>query len=105
MAVWIALAFYLVGLVAGLAYVVIRGLSLWRQVKRAGGAFSDETARIAEVSEQIQVHLDRASASSERLGAVAERLAVSRAKLDVQLQAIREARHAMRRLLWFMPGT
>ena len=69
------------------------------------GAFSDETARIAEVSEQIQVHLDRASASSERLGAVAERLAVSRAKLEVQLQAIREARHAMRRLLWFLPGT
>ena len=104
MAVWIALAFYLVGLVAGLAYVVFRGLSLWRQVKRTGGAFSDETARIAEVSEQILVHLDRASASSEQLGAVAERLAVSRAKLDVQLQAIREARHAMRRLLWFLPG-
>ena len=94
----------LVGLVAGLAYVVLRGLSLWRQFKRTGGAFSEETARIAEASEQIQVHLDRASASSERLRAVAERLAVSRARLDVQLQAIREARHAMRRLLWFLPG-
>ena len=105
MAVWIALAFYVVGLIAGLAYVVFRGLSLWRQVKRTGGAFSDETARIAEVSEQNQDHLDRASASSEQLGAVAERLAVSRAKLEVQLQAIREARHAMRRLLWFLPGT
>ena len=104
MAVWIALAFYLVGLVAGLTYAVFRGLSLWRQVKRTGGAFSEETARIAEVSEQIQVHLDRASASSERLRAVAERLEVSRAKLEVQLQAIREARHAMRRLLWFLPG-
>ena len=104
MAVWIALAFYLVGLVAGLAYVVFRGLSLWRQFKRTGSVFSEETARIAEVSAQIQVHLDRGSASSERLRAVAERLAVSRAKLDVQLQAIREARHAMRRLLWFLPG-
>jgi hypothetical protein len=103
-AVWIALAFYLVGLVAGLAYVVFRGFSLWRQVKRTGGAFSEETARIAEASEQIQVHLDSASASSERLSAVAERLAVSRARLEVQLQAIREARHAMRRLLWFLPG-
>ena len=104
MAVWIALAFYLVGLVAGLAYVALRGLSLWRQVKRTGGAFSEETKRIAEVSEQIQVHLDRASDSSDRLRAVGERLAVSRARLDVQLQAIREARHAMRRLLWFLPG-
>jgi hypothetical protein len=83
---------------------VIRGLALWRQFKRTGGAFSDETARIAEVSEQIQTQLDRASASSERLRVVSERLAVSRAQLDVQLQAIREARHAMRRLLWFLPG-
>jgi biopolymer transport protein ExbB/TolQ len=105
MAVWIALAFSLAGLVAGLVYAVLRGLSLWRQVKRTGGAFSEETARIAEASEQIQVHLDRASASSERLRAVSERFEVSRAKLEVQLQAVREARHAMRRLLWFLPGT
>ena len=104
MAVWLAFAFALVGLVAGLAYAVIRGFSLWRQIKRTGGAFSAETARIAEVSAEIQVQLDRASAASERLGAVAERLEVSRARLDVQLQAIREARHAMRRLLWFLPG-
>jgi hypothetical protein len=103
-AVWIALAFYLVGLVAGLVYAVLRGLALWRQIKRTGGTFGEETARIAQATEQIQAHLDRASASSERLGVVAERLAVSRAKLDVQLQAIREARHAMRRLLWFLPG-
>ena len=105
MAVWIALAFYLLGLVAGLLYAVFRGLSLWRQIKRTGGSFSAETARIAEVSAQIQVQLDRANASSERLGVVAERLAVSRAKLEVQLAAIREARHAMQRLLWFLPGS
>jgi hypothetical protein len=104
MAVWISLAFCLVGLVAGIAYVVIRGLSLWRQLKRTGGAFGEETARIADVSAQIQVHLDRADASSARLRAVAERLAVSRARLDVQVQAVREARHAMQRLLWFLPG-
>jgi len=104
MAVWIALAFYLIALVAGLAYVVVSGLKLWRQVKRTGGAFNAETARISEASAEIQVHLDRGSASNERLRDAAARLAVSRAKLDVQLQAIREARHAMRRLLWFLPG-
>ena len=104
MAVWIALAFYLVGLVAGLVYAVFRGLSLWRRIKRTGRVFGEETARISDTTAQIPVHLDRASAASERLGAVVERLAVSRARLDVQLQAIREARHAMRRLLWFLPG-
>jgi hypothetical protein len=38
------------------------------------------------------------------LGEASARLAVSRARLDVQLQAIREARHTMKRLLWFLPG-
>jgi hypothetical protein len=104
MAVWIALAFYLAALLAGLAYAVIRGLMLWRQVKRTGGSFSAEADRISRVSAEIQVQLDRASASNERLGAAAARLAVSRAKLDVQLQALREARHAIRRLAWFLPG-
>ncbi len=101
---WIALAVLLVGLIGGIAYAVLRGLAMWRQVKRTGGEFSAESARIADVSAQIQEHLDRSSASSVRLGEAAERLATSRARLDVQLQAIREARHTMRRLLWFLPG-
>ena len=101
---WIALAVLLVGVLGGIAYAVLRGLSMWRHVKRTGGAFSAESARIADVSAQIQGHLDRSNASGDRLAEAAERLAASRARLDVQLQAIREARHTMRRLLWFLPG-
>jgi hypothetical protein len=101
---WIALAVLLVGVLGGIAYAVLRGLSMWRQVKRTGREFSAESARISDVSAQIQEHLDRSSASGVRLGESAERLATSRARLDVQLQAIREARHTMRRLLWFLPG-
>ena len=63
-----------------------------------------KVARIADATEQIQVHLDRASASGELLGQASERLAASRARLDVQLQAVREARHTIRRVLWFLPG-
>ena len=105
MAIWIALAFFLAGLAAGLAYAVFRGLVLWRQLKRTGGAFGAESARIAEAAAQIQAHLDRASASSGRLADVAARLAVSRERLAVQRRAIREARHTVRRLLWFLPGS
>ena len=104
MVVWLALAFCLAGLVAGLAYAALRGLAAWRQIKRTNGAFSEESARIAETSARIQGHLDRANASSTRLGEVAARLAVSRAKLEIQLQAVTEARHTMRRLFWFLPG-
>ena len=102
--VWIALALLAVGVVAGIVYAVVRGLALWRQIKRTGSSFSAESERIAETSVQMQVHLDRASASGARLAGATERLATSRARLEVQLQAVREARHTMRRLLWFLPG-
>jgi len=101
---WIALAVLLAGVLGGIAYAVLRGLALWRRVRRTGSAFSAESARIADVSAEIQTHLDRASASGDRLTDAAARLATSRARLDVQLQAVREARHTMRRLLWFLPG-
>ena len=104
MAFWISLAVLLVGIVAGIAYAVIRGLALWRQLKRTNRTFGAEAARIAEVSAGIQEHLDRASASSALLTEATARLAVSRAKLDVQLQALQEARRTVRRVLWFVPG-
>ncbi len=87
-----------------LAYLVLRGLALWRQFKRTSRTFESEVARIEQATTEIQTHLDRASSSSVRLREASERLAASRAKLDVQLQAIREARYTMRRVLWFLPG-
>ena len=104
MVFWISLAVLLVGVVAGIAYAVVRGLVMWRQIKRTGATINTETARIADASAQIQEHLDRASASGALLGDASARLAASRAKLDVQLQALREARRTVRRVLWFLPG-
>ena len=101
---WITLAVLLVGAVGGIAYAVLRGIAMWRLIKRTGRAFSVESQRIAEVSAQIETHMDRANASNARLGDAAARLATSRARLEVQLQAIREARYTVRRLLWFLPG-
>ena len=104
MAFWIALAVLLVGIVGGIAYVVVRGIAMWRQLKRTKTTIGTETARIADASALIQGHLDRASASSALLGEAAGRLAESRAKLDLQLDALREARQTVRRVLWFVPG-
>ena len=101
---WIALAVLLVGVLGGVAYLVLRGLAFWRQFKRTSRTFESEVARIEQATTEIQTHLDRASSSSVRLREASERLAASRAKLDVQLQAIREARYTMRRVLWFLPG-
>jgi hypothetical protein len=104
MEIWIGLLVLLVGAAAGLGYAVWRAITLWRQLKQTGGKFGAEATRISEAAAGIQAHLDRASASSERLTEALGRLAVSRAALDVELQALREARHTLRRVLWFVPG-
>ena len=104
MAFWLALLVYVVAVLGGIAYAALRGLALWRRVKRTGGTFGDEATRITGGTEQIQVHLDRMNRSVVRLGETGRRLSDSRLQLDVQLQAVREARETLRRLLWFVPG-
>jgi len=101
---WIALVVLGLGVVAGLVFAIVRGLRLWRQVKRTSGSLSDEADRLAIATASISDQLDRASASADELKAASERLARSRAALDVQLAAVREARQAVKRAFWFLPG-
>ena len=104
MLVWLALAVLLVGIVGGIAFAVSRGLTLWRDIKRSSAALGAELALIGDGSLQIEHHLAAAEAASGRLQDATGRLAVSRAKLDVQLAAVREARAQLRRVFWFVPG-
>jgi hypothetical protein len=104
LAFWLSLAVLLAALAAGVAYAVVRGLQLWRLVKRTGATFAAETERISSASAQIERHLADASAAAARLRDASTRLAGSRARLDVQLGAVREARANVRRMLWFVPG-
>ncbi len=101
---WISLAVLTVGVLGGIAYGVLRGLRLWRLFKRTGRTFGTEADRIAVAVSGISDQLDRASASADELSLARERLAASRAVLDVQLDAVREARAAVRRAFWFVPG-
>jgi hypothetical protein len=104
MVFWIALAVLIVAVVAGIAYVVVRGLALRRDVKRSSAVLEAELDRITEVSLQIELQMAKAEAATGRLKASTDRLATSRAQLDIQLAAIREARAKVRRVFWFVPG-
>ena len=104
MAFWIALAVLLVAVVAGIAYCVVRGLQLYRNAKRASARITAEMERISDVTLQIERQSAKAAAAVERLQGATGRLAVSRARLDVQLAAVREARAQVRRTFWFVPG-
>ena len=104
MVFWISLAVLLVALVAGVAYCVIRGLQLYRDAKRASGTITSEMAQISEVTVNFERQMEKATAATERLQDASGRLALSRARLDVQLASIREARAQLRRTFWFIPG-
>ena len=67
MAFWIALAVLLVAVAAGIAYVVVRGLQLWRDVKRSGATIGAEVERINETALQIERHAAAAEAAAGRL--------------------------------------
>ena len=104
MAFWISLGVLLVGVSAGVAFCVVRGLQLYRNAKSTGGRITAEMERISDVTRQIERRSAQAAAAAERLHGATGRLAVSRARLDVQLSAIREAQGQLRRTFWFVPG-
>ena len=104
MALWVALAVLLLAVAAGIAFAVLRGFQLYRNAKRSGSAFTAEMDRINDVSLQIERQLAKSAAAAERLQSATGRLASSRAKLDVQLAAVHEARAQVRRVFWFVPG-
>ena len=83
---------------------VVRGLQLWRNVKRSGATISAEMERVSDGSLRIDHHLANAEAAQVRLRAATGRLATSRAKLELQLAAVQEARAQVRQVFWFVPG-
>jgi hypothetical protein len=104
MSFWIALAVLVVAIAGGIAYAVVRGIQLWRDLKHTGSRLGAEVERINKASLQIERHMAAAEAAAGRLQGSTGRLAASRARLDVQLGALREARAQVRRTFWFVPG-
>ncbi len=100
------LSAFLVGLTAslvGLFVAVVRGLALWRQGKRTGGAFTSELALFEERSARAERLLDEADRAHQDLRAATERLRVSRAQLQVLFGSIDDARRKTRWLRAFLP--
>jgi uncharacterized protein HemX len=102
----VILAAFLVGLalaLLGVLVVVMRGVALWRQGKRTGGAFSSELALFEERAARTEELLAEAERSNQDLQAATERLRASRAQLDVLLESLETARRRTRWLRAFLP--
>ena len=98
MVLWLTFAASLVAIIAATVVVVVRGVRLWRIARTVGSRLSNELDQVAAASNEIQTHIDAADASATRLREASERLNRSRARLEVQLEALREARTLLRRL-------
>lgn len=103
MLVWLALAVSLAAFAAGLAFALARGFALYRGAKRTGARLGEEVEGISYATTQIEVHLARAEGSGSELQAALGRLRASRARLEVQLAAVREARTLVSWALPFLP--
>jgi hypothetical protein len=98
---------FLVGLtlsLAGTFVVSVRGIALWRQGKRTGGAISAELALFDERSARAEQLLADADRASRDLQAATERLRVSRARLQVLLGSLESAQRTTRWLRVFLPS-
>ena len=97
---------FLLGLtlaLVGIFIVVVRGLALWRQGKRSGGAITDELALFEERAARTEELLADADRASQDLQAATERLRVSRAQLQVLLGSLEAAQRRTRWLRVFLP--
>lgn len=98
---------FLIGLVLGLAglfVVVVRGVTLWRQGKRTGGAITKELDLFEERSALTEQLLAEAERASGDLQAAVERLRVSRARLQVLLASLETAKRRTRWLRVLLPA-
>jgi hypothetical protein len=103
----VVLTAFLIGLVlsvVGLFVVVVRGIALWRQGKRTGSAITSELDLFEERSARTEQLLAEAQRASGDLQAAAERLRVSRARLQVLLASLDTAKRRTRWLRVFLPA-
>lgn len=101
------LAAFLVGLalvLAATAFVVVRGVGLWRAARSTGRAFQAELATFEERTERTERLLAEADASSKELELALERLRMSQARLQVLRTALVRSQDRVRWLRAFLPG-
>ena len=102
--VLLAFLFALVVSLAALVFATVRGVGLYRQAKRTGGAVSGPLAAFEAKTAEIDRHLDAFDRSSKELEAALARLRRSRAQLQVLRDSIDRAQARLNWLRVFLPA-
>jgi hypothetical protein len=101
--VWIALGVGGTAVVASVAFVVVRGLALWRQLKATAAAASAELERLAASAEQVAARAERLGEGAPRLSERLERLRRTQARLGILLAAWGDVRSSVERITAVVP--
>jgi hypothetical protein len=102
----VILTAFLIGLTLGLVglfVAALRGVAVWRQGKRTGGAITSELELFEERTARTEQLLADADRASQDLQAATDRLRVSRAQLQVLLGSLEAAQRRTRWLRVFLP--
>src|SRR3990170_4469264 len=102
----VVLPAFLAGLVLAVSAIVfaaVRGVGLWRQMKRTGATFSEELSSFDERAARAERLLAEADRSNRDLESALARLRVSRARLDVLLGSLEGAQRRTRWLRVLLP--
>ena len=97
---------FLIGLVlvvVAAAFCTVRGLRMWRQLKRTSKTMSAELDTFEARTARTETLLAQAETRSGELEAALERLRVSRARLQVLQGALESAQARTRWLRAFLP--
>ena len=100
------LATFLIGLalvIVAAAVCVVRGVRFWKQMKRVSRTMNAELATLEARSARTETLLAQVESRSGELAAARERLRISRARLQVLLDAVESAQARMRWLRAFIP--
>jgi exonuclease VII small subunit len=89
--------------VLGTAFAVVRGIELWRHMRRTNRLFSGELESFEERTARIESHLAEWEQSNSELDAALARLHASRARLQVLQDAVDQAQARVRWLRVFVP--
>jgi biopolymer transport protein ExbB/TolQ len=102
--VLIALLVGVVAVVAATVFCAVRGMQLWRQARRTGGALGAEVAKFEERSRRTEQLLAEADRANQDLQTALERLRADRARLQVLTGALERAKQRTRWLRAYLPA-
>ena len=100
---WLALALFVLATAASMVFATLRGIALFRAVKRLSRETGDRLDRIARASGEIELHLQAAARSGSALQASLARLRASRSKLAVSTAALADVRASVGRITSVLP--